>query len=226
MKGHVGNPQLHWHSASDEAPTTTGRTIRWAFGYDFIVNLLTLNRERALRAETIALASIKAGDSVLDVGCGTGSLTRHAKAAAGQQGSVYGIDAAPEMIQFARGKATRKGIDVEFQPGVIEALQFPDSTFDIVLSSLMFHHLPGDLKSRGLAECYRVLKPGGKLLIVDFRGMETPMHLIGLAGLFHPIRSNVFQDLKSQAQNAGFAQIETGSLKPRAVGYLRARRPQ
>jgi len=63
------------------------------------------------------------------------------------------------------------------------------------------------------------------VLVVDFRGVEIPRHQIGLAGLFHPIRNNVFQEVKSLAQNAGFTQIETGPLKLKAVGYLRGYRP-
>src|SRR6185369_6564893 len=113
-------------------------------------------------------ALIKPGDSVLDVGCGTGEVTIPAKMSAGQTGHVYGIDPAPEMIPVARNKAARKGLAIDFRVGVIEALPFPDASMDVVTSSLMMHHLSDDLRTRGLAEIYRVLKPGGRLLVFDF----------------------------------------------------------
>src|SRR4051794_23260046 len=123
----------HAQYGAEEAPATSGHTIRWAYAYDFIVRVLTLNRESALREETLRLAGIERGATVLDVGCGTGSLTLRAKALAGSEGQVYGIDAAPEMIATAQRKAQRRGAQgaqVTFQVGVIEALDFADGTFD------------------------------------------------------------------------------------------------
>lgn len=98
----------HIHQTTD-APSTTGRTIRWASHYDMFVKLLTFNRDGTLRDETIRTAGIRAGMSVLDVGCGTGDLTQRAKKAAGS-GSVYGIDAATEMIAVAREKPPRRDL--------------------------------------------------------------------------------------------------------------------
>src|SRR5215212_423137 len=149
------------------APTTCGSVIHWASHYDQVVSLLTLGRRRRLRAMTIALARIQPGDRVLEVGCGTGDVALAACAPAGPRGSVSGIDAGPEMIAVARAKAAQAGVVIDFRVEPIEALTYPDATFDIVLSSLMMHHLPDDLKRRGLAEVARVLKPGGRLLIVD-----------------------------------------------------------
>jgi ubiquinone/menaquinone biosynthesis C-methylase UbiE len=87
--------------------------------------LLTFGSESKMRAETIRCAALKPGETVLDVGCGTGTVTLLAKAAVGQHGMVYGIDASPEMIDTARHKALDRNVDVDFQLAVIESLPFP-----------------------------------------------------------------------------------------------------
>ena len=213
---------LHMHSTASAAKTTTaGRTISWGFAYDHLITLLTLNRENVIRDATLHAAGIQPGNKVLDVGCGTGTLTLRARALVGQAGAVYGIDAAPQMIEVARRKAARTRVDATFQAGVIEALDFGDNTFDVVLSSLMMHHLPGDVKSRGLMEIRRVLKPGGTVLIADF---ERPANLTGMVRWLHHDNTSDLQQLIPVIQQAGFDQIETGQLPMRGLGYIRARR--
>ena len=215
---------LHSHGQTHEAaPETRGSTIRWAKYYDHLVRLLAFGGEKALRAETIRLAEVRPGASVLDVGCGTGTLTLQAKAAAGNQGTVYGIDAAPEMIEVARQKAAGKQQDVRFQVSLIEALQFPDATFDVVLSSMMMHHLPDDLKRAGLAEFYRVLKPGGRLVIVDIKETSNAVQHLSLTGLIHSRAKTGIQSLNALLTAQGFVGIEMGDM-PMRLGYIRGQR--
>ena len=95
-------------------------------------------------------------------------LTRLAAQAVGPEGTAVGIDPGPAMIGVARLKAARTRSRATFELGVIERLGFGDSTFDVVLSSFMLHHLPADVKRAGLGEVWRVLKPGGRLVLVDF----------------------------------------------------------
>jgi ubiquinone/menaquinone biosynthesis C-methylase UbiE len=78
------------------------------------------------------------GESVLDVGCGTGSLAIAARRRLGTDGKVFGIDASPEMIARATSKVARAGISVSFRVAVAEALPFPDAQFDVVLSTRWF----------------------------------------------------------------------------------------
>ena len=82
---------------------TTGLILHRAFAYDLLVRLLSLGQERPYREKTLELAALKAGESVLDVGCGTGTLAIAAKSYVGSAGKVYGIDASPEMIVRAVG---------------------------------------------------------------------------------------------------------------------------
>jgi demethylmenaquinone methyltransferase/2-methoxy-6-polyprenyl-1,4-benzoquinol methylase/phosphoethanolamine N-methyltransferase len=209
-----------------EAPITTGKTIRWAHHYDFVVKLLTFGRQDALRQQTIRYASIPNGATVLDVGCGTGTLTLLAKAGAGKQGKVYGIDASPEMIHVAQQKALQRQSQVDFQTGLIESLPFSDATFDIVLSSLMFHHLPSALKQRGLAEIYRVLKPGGRLLIVDMQKPTTHIQRFALAVLVHHGMMGDVRDVRPLMEKLGYVNTQTGTMSWSVVGFAQGSRPQ
>jgi len=204
---HIHGSNDHTHAATaatDTIPPTTGTLIHWAKRYDFVVQFMAFGQARRLRRKSIDAAQIKPGERILDVGCGTGDLTLLAKAQAGSTGQIYGIDAAPEMIDVARSKAARAKAEVDFRVAVIERLPFPAESFDVVLSSLMMHHLPADLKPQALSELRRVIKPGGRLLIVDFKGQLEKQ---GVAAL---------------VKNAGFARIETGNLWFNTIGFVRA----
>jgi ubiquinone/menaquinone biosynthesis C-methylase UbiE len=169
---------FHGHPAEDEtnAPHTTGIVIHWAWRYDLLLWLISLGRERAFRQKQLDLAGIVPGQSILDVGCGTGTLAIEAKRRVGLSGKVHGIDPSPEMIARAKKKARRAGLDLMFDTAAVEAIPFPDATFDVVLSTVMLHHLPDEARHRGILEIRRVLKPGGRLFAVDFGGVESERH--------------------------------------------------
>lgn len=210
---------MNAEKACDRPVTKTkGRTIPWASFYDTVVWLLSRGKGQALREATVKLAQIKPGERVLDVGCGTGDLTMAAKALADSTGEVYGTDASPEMIDLARRKVTRAGIDVTFQVDLIEKITFPDNQFDVVLSSLMMHHLPDDLKREGLAEIYRVLKPGGRLLIVDIESSSSGSVVQRFSDLMiqlhggHTVMQNNVKKLIPLVEAAVFTGVETGKI--------------
>lgn len=212
------------HSHSMEQPAQTqGRLIRWATYYDLFTKILTLGQSWRLRRMTVDHALIKSGDSVLDVGCGTGDVTLLAKIRAGKDGKVYGIDPAPEMIAVARSKAARKGLDIDFRIGVIEALPFPDASLDVVTSSLMIHHLPDDLKMRGLAEIYRVLKPGGRLLVFDFMRPTKSFlnHLLINLTMHHGLKFGI-EDLPKMLRSVQFKDATKLDEKFLLFGFVRA----
>lgn len=148
--------------------STKGATIRWARGYDLLVSALTFGMEGRFREKQLSLARLQPGERVLDVGCGTGTLAIAAKRHVGPTGAVTGVDPAAEMIARAIGKATRAGADVTFRTAAAEELPFAAGTFDVVLSSLMLHHLPKETRRAGVLEMRRVLRPGGRLLAIDF----------------------------------------------------------
>ena len=209
-------------STHSHAPQTEGRLIRWARFYDPLVALLTLGRERAIRKMTVEMADLKPGEKVLDVGCGTGSLTIAAKVQIGPDGEVHGIDGSPEMIEVALRKADQAGASVAFQVGLIEDLSFPDHSFDVVMRSLMIHHLPGnDLRRRGLAEIHRVLKPGGRFFAVDYEPLANPFLRVMTGILSIHGTKSTFQGLPAIMDELGFTEIEMGRTKYSMLAFIR-----
>jgi len=160
------------HSHAHGAHETRGQILDRGWRYDLEVWLfdtfLVRGRVRELRQRVLDVAQLHPGGSLLDVGCGTGTLAVGAAARLGSSGRVVGVDPAPRQIARARSKARRARASVDFEIGVIEELPFADESFEVVTSTLMLHHLPDDLKGRGLAEIARVLKPGGLLVVADF----------------------------------------------------------
>jgi demethylmenaquinone methyltransferase/2-methoxy-6-polyprenyl-1,4-benzoquinol methylase/phosphoethanolamine N-methyltransferase len=214
----------HTHSHSKEQPAQTeGRMIRWAPYYDLMVNITSLGHAGMLRRMTVDNAQIQPGDSVLDVGCGTGEVALLAKTST-KAGKVFGIDPAPEMITVARSKAARKKLDVDFRVGMIEALPFPDASMDVVTSSLMMHHLTEDLQVRGLAEVYRVLKPGGRLLIADFMQPTGSLmnHIFTTVTHHQHVRSGLADEITILLKKTGFSQVEQLNGNVLVIGFVRA----
>jgi ubiquinone/menaquinone biosynthesis C-methylase UbiE len=215
----------HDHHATATVAPTRGSLIRWARFYDPFVNLMMLGQAPAMREHTADLARIRPGESILEVGCGTGELTQRARARAGPRAVVCGIDAATEMIGVARRKAARAGLGIDYRVAAIEALPFADASFDVVLSSVMMHHLPDDLKRQGLSEVRRVLKPGGRLLIVDFQRPKSLLAHLALPIFVHHGLHHGIQDLPAMASEAGFTNIARGTTRYKILGYVSATAP-
>ena len=217
--------RMHNEARTDDDPQTAGSTIHWASQYDFFTGLLGLGPNRANSRMVVELAGIKPGHRVLDVGCGTGNLTLTARAYTGPGGAVYGIDAAPEMIEVARAKAARSSLDVTFEVGLIEQLPLPDASFDVVINRLVIHHLPDDLKRRGFTEFLRVPEPGGRLLIADFTPPKNPVlsHITGALVGSHMMQTDVWS-LPPLLVSAGFAEVASGPTRSRFLAFVSGRK--
>ncbi|MEW5894110.1 MAG: methyltransferase domain-containing protein [Pseudomonadota bacterium] len=194
---------------AEPAPHTAGMTMNWAAPfYDLYCPLIGLGP--GFRARTLAHAAIRPGERILDVGCGTGVLTRKALEAARPGGSAVGIDPSWRMLQVGRETAARLGSAVEFKLAAIEALPFDAGQFDVALSSLMLHHLPAETKRQGLAEVYRVLKPGGRFVAVDIGRPVRPLWWLALWPLtmMPSVADNLAGRVPAHLREAGFTQIE------------------
>ena len=155
-------------SGDTAAAGTVGVLLHRPRLYDLFVELALIGREPSFRRQLLALAGPRPGEAVLDVGCGTGSLALMAREAVGPTGVICGVDASAEMISWARQKARRAGVEADFKQAAAQALPYPDAFFDVVLSTLMLHHLPKKARTQLAAEARRVVKPGGRVLVVDF----------------------------------------------------------
>ena len=204
-------------------PNTTGLVLHWAARYDLLVWLVTLGRERVFREKVLRLARLEPGESVLDVGCGTGTLVIAAKRHVGPTGTAYGIDASPEMIARADRKARKASVRVVFKNVAAQALPFPDAQFDAVLTTIMLHHLPRKARQQCACEIRRVLKPGGRVLAVDFGAAARERR--SLLAHFHRHGHVNFRDLMAVLSEAGLSSVESGAVGISDLQFVLATAP-
>jgi ubiquinone/menaquinone biosynthesis C-methylase UbiE len=143
--------------------------------YNWGFRVLAGRRHEAFREHVLELAALEGDECLLDAGCGTGMMAL--RIAARYPGcTVHGIDLSPKMIAVARCDAEKQGLAVDFRVGSITDLPYPDDSFDVVTTNIMYHHLNLAEKRQAVAEIMRVLrgpepvggKPGGRYVSAEF----------------------------------------------------------
>jgi ubiquinone/menaquinone biosynthesis C-methylase UbiE len=194
-------------------------------GYDLLSLLGGFNR---VHERLIDQADLSEGNSVLEIGCGTGNLAIRAKKSHPCV-SVIGSDPDPLALKRAQRKANRLS-GIRFERGYAQRLPYADGEFDRVLSSMMLHHLDGDAKTAAAAEVFRVLRPGGRLHLVDMGGDMTARDGLSARLVRHSPHAagNLGDAIPRLLGAAGFECTEVATQRNRFVGrlsYYRATRP-
>jgi len=168
-------------------------------------------REETFKRQLIRQANIASNHRVLDVGCGTATLTLLIKQLH-PRAEVVGLDGDAKTLGLARNKIAKTGLEIELVQGLSYKMNFPEASFDRVLSSLVFHHLTAENKRRTLGEIFRVLKPGGALHVADWGkaqnlAMRGAFLLVQMLDGFATTTENVQGKLPKYFREAGFANV-------------------
>ena len=191
--------------------------------YDTFTGLLGFKAFAKQVLRVLKTTGIRGDEAALDLGCGTGSLVNEIKSQFPRM-AVTGMDPDRKMLQLAEKKIKKTGAEIELRHGFAQKLPFPDASFDIVTSTMVFHHLPGEVKVAAMKEVRRVLMPGGFFLLADFGKPESAVGkvLMGILGLFESLSDNMKGKLPVMLREAGFHVEEKRPLW-RGVQFLVAR---
>jgi SAM-dependent methyltransferase len=174
-------------------------------------------RERRWRPRLVEEAVATGPATILDVGCGTGTLTVQLARRA-PDARVIGLDGDPEILERARAKSQWANVGLELLEAMADEIPLDDASVECCVTTLVLHHLAPDAKARALAEMRRVLTPGGRLLIADYGRPQDPLMRFGFGSVqlldgFASTRPHVAGELPSLIGHAGFTVQTLGRLR-------------
>jgi demethylmenaquinone methyltransferase/2-methoxy-6-polyprenyl-1,4-benzoquinol methylase len=157
----------------DKARRVRGVFDSVASKYDIMNDLMSMGMHRAWKAYAVMVANVRAGDAVLDIAGGTGDMAQAFAKQTGPQGTVVHTDINLAMLRQGRDRLLDEGLMLPTTVCDAEALPFADASFNVVCVSFGLRNMTH--KDRALAEMARVLKPGGKLLVLEFSKVAQPL---------------------------------------------------
>ncbi|MEV8630753.1 class I SAM-dependent methyltransferase [Streptosporangium sp. NPDC051023] len=192
----------------------------------FYDSIVALTRERLWRALMLMHVAPRPEDVIVDVGCGTGS-TELLLNRIEPRTQVIAVDPDPDVIAVAQRKAEASGARVQWKIGMGDALPqvLGSGVADTVVSSLVFHQCPLDMKQAILASMYTVVRPGGKLVIADYglqrtRLMRLAFRLVQFADGVEDTRPNAEGILPDLIAQAGFRDVREAEVVPTFTGSI------
>lgn len=222
---------------SEKAARVRGVFDSVASRYDVMNDLMSLGLHRAWKAYTVAVAAVREGDKVLDIAGGTGDLARAFAKKAGPRGTVVHTDINEAMLRQGRDRLLDEGLSLPTSICDAESLPFPTGTFDLVSVAFGLRNMTH--KDRALAEMCRVLRPGGRLLVLEFSRVAAPLQkpydwysfkvlprlgklVAGDAESYRYLAESIRmhpaqQELKAMMKTAGFGHVDVHNLSAGVV---------
>ena len=192
--------------------------------YDAVLALMT--REKRWRGELVKLVAPGAGETIVDIGCGTGTLAIALKAAA-PTSIILGVDPDPDILDIARRKAGEADAGILWFEAMGDALDQigPLQQCDKIVSSLVLHQCPMDVKEAIVGQMWRLLKPGGGLYIADYGEqrsllMRTLFRQVQMIDGFELTEPNARGCVPEILRGAGFRDVEEVRAIPTPTGSI------
>lgn len=194
--------------------------------YDSITDLIGFGE--SFKRKVIRMTKLQDGESLLDIGCGTGSLLILTKQDY-PNSKVVGIDPDQRVLDIARRKIEKAKVEVDLIKAYSENLPFNPSSFDIVVSTLVFHHLPTEIKKQTIKEAHRVLKKNGRFFLADFGKPDNAVWkvILALESIFEEakyMKDNLDGKLPIFLEEAGF-KVKDIPPKYRGIQFILATKP-
>jgi SAM-dependent methyltransferase len=192
---------------------------------DYLRNVSALDSVQGFKRKSLQLISIRAGDSVLDVGCGVGDEVIALARMVGEAGRAVGLDSSETMVSEGRRRAAEAAVDAEFRVGDAQALPFEDDSFDAARIERTLQHLPDP--DRALRELRRVCRSGGRVvaldpdwgaLIIDSDDQETTRLLIRVHAA-HVAHGQMGRELWRRLGDAGFEDLVVEPVSAHSTSF-------